>query len=79
MCKKCYKHTGISAETRRAMGISRSRATSADIEYKEGRINDLPAGLNAHDFYCDAEQAEIDDNGIVRRSRPSRITRQKKG
>lgn len=51
------------------MGFNRSRA-----------IDDAMTGggvTTPDDFRCDAEQVEIDDDGTVRKSRPSKFTRKK--
>jgi hypothetical protein len=64
------KRAPISFELRKMMGIGRSRA-----------VDDAMTGGGAttpDDFRCDAEQVEIDEDGVVRKSRPSRFTRPKK-
>lgn len=59
----------ISFCLRKMMGFNRSRA-----------IDDAMTGggvTTPDDFRCDAEQVEIDDDGTVRKSRPSKFTRKK--
>jgi len=60
----------ISFDLRKMMGIGRSRA-----------VYDAMTGggaITPDDFRCDAEQVEIDEEGVVRKSRPPRFTRPKK-
>ena len=67
MSKNKEQPAPISFSLRKMMGLGRSRA-----------IDDAMTGggvTTPDDFRCDAEQVEIDEDGVVRKSRPPRFTR----
>lgn len=62
---------GLDFETAKAMGLGRARAVAIGRR-TIGLGNNPESGepiLTADDFRCDAEQAEVDEKGVVRKSR----------
>ncbi len=64
-----------SPEVKRMMGINRARASNDLIKVNQGQESQY--GLTMDDLRCDAEQTEVDEKGVVRKSRPQKYTKPK--
>jgi hypothetical protein len=68
MNDKETKFGGLSWEAAKMMGFNRARALAVIMRANAGESLQTDPVLTTDDLRCDAEQIEVDEDGVVRKS-----------